>query len=58
MSHAVRSNSGRPSHPEIVVQLVGLPRNILVADHVDDPPVLDDVMAVGEGRGEVEILLD
>src|SRR5438045_6998730 len=46
------------SYAKVVVQLVGVPRNILVADHVDDPPVLDDVMAVGEGRGEVEILLD
>ena len=46
------------SHAEVVVQLAGVPRNILVADHVDDPPVLDDVVAVGEGRGKVEILLD
>src|SRR5580704_178501 len=46
------------SHPEVVVQLVGVPRDILVADHVDDLPVLDDIMAVGEGRGEAEILLD
>src|ERR1700720_4532200 len=46
------------SHSEIIMQLVGVPRDILVADHVDDLPVLDDIMAVGEGRGEVEILLD
>src|SRR5690242_17865606 len=46
------------SYPEVVAQLVGVARNILVADHVDHPPVLDDVMAVGEGCGKVEILLD
>src|SRR6266446_5411676 len=46
------------SHTKIVVQLVDVLRKILVADHVYDAPVLDDVMAVGEGRGKVEILLD
>jgi hypothetical protein len=46
------------SYPEVVVQLVSAARDILVADHVDDAPVLDDVMTVGEGRGKVEILLD
>jgi hypothetical protein len=50
--------SPRFSYPEVVVQLVGAARDILVADHVDDAPMLDDVMTVGEGRGKVEILLD
>ena len=50
--------TGSSSHAEIVVQLVHVLRKILVADHVDDAPVLDHVMAVGEGRGKVEILLD
>jgi hypothetical protein len=58
MSGDAQSISRRPSHPEIIMQLVGAVRDILVADHVDDLPVLDDIMAVGEGRGEVEILLD
>src|SRR3984893_7922274 len=58
ISRDLQSISCRPSHPEIVVQLVGVPRDILVADHVDDLPVLDDIVAVGEGRGEVKILLD
>src|SRR5437588_7682891 len=52
------STSCRPSHAKVVVQLVGVPRNSLVADHVDDAPVLDDVMAIGQGRGKMEILLD
>ena|SRR6516162_8113747 len=47
-----------PSYAEIGVQLVGILRQILVADHIDDATVLDDVMAVGKGRGEMEILLD
>src|SRR5215469_3831509 len=46
------------SYSKIVVQLLGVARNVLVADHVDNLPVLDDVMAVGEGRGEVKVLLD
>ena len=50
--------TGSSSHAEIVVQLVHVLRKILVADHVDDAPMLDDVMTVGKGRGKVEILLD
>src|SRR6476469_8941583 len=50
--------SSPSSYPKVVVQLVGAARNILVADHVDDLPVLDDVMTICEGRGKMEILLD
>src|SRR5271165_7302623 len=46
------------SNPEILVQLVEVLGEILVADHVDDAAVLDDVVAIGEGRREVKILLD
>src|SRR5262249_48320143 len=49
---------GALSYPKVVVQFVGPPCNILVADHVDALPALDDVMTVGEGRGKVKILLD
>src|SRR5271167_4465409 len=47
-----------PSDPKIPVQLVEVLREIGVADHVDDAAVLDDVVAIGEGRREVKILLD
>src|SRR3984893_6069328 len=46
------------SHTKTVVQLVDVLRKILVADHIDDAAVLDNVMAVGEGRGKGKILLD
>src|SRR5271157_823167 len=46
------------SNPEILVQLVEVLGEILVADHVDDAAVLDDVVAIGEGRREVKVLLD
>src|SRR5271166_2625996 len=55
---AVMPVSPRFSYPEVVVQLVGAARDILVGDHVNDAPVLDYVVTVGEGRGKVEILLD
>src|SRR5205807_4311661 len=41
------------SHPEILLQLIEVLDEIRVADHVDDAAVLDDVMAIGQGRGEV-----
>src|SRR5690348_9349491 len=50
--------SSPSSNSEIVVQLVRVPRKILVANHVDDAPVLDHVMTVGQRRGKGEILLD
>src|ERR1700757_320322 len=50
--------TGSSSHAEIVVQLVHVLRKIIVADHVDDAAVLDNIMAVGERCGEMEILLD
>src|SRR5260370_41154471 len=43
---------------EIVVQFAEVLRQLGIAEHVDDPAVLDDVMAVGDCRGEAEILLD
>src|SRR6516165_11302447 len=49
---------GTFSHSEIVLQLAHVLRKFFVADHVDDAAVLDDVMAVGQGRGEMKILLD
>ena len=49
---------GTFSHSEIVLQLAHVLRKFFVADHVDDAPMLDDVMTVGKGRGKVEILLD
>src|ERR671929_1913582 len=39
------------SHAQILVQLVLLALDLLVRDHVDDPPVLDHVVAVGGLRG-------
>src|SRR5271167_5092929 len=47
-----------PSDPKIPVQLVEVLGEILVADHVDDAAVLDDVVTIGEGRREVKVLLD
>src|SRR5262249_26183114 len=44
--------------PEVVVQLAEVSRQFGIAEAVDDPPVLDDVMAVGNRRGKPEILLD
>src|SRR5713226_6362077 len=49
---------GEGSDPEILFQFVDLLGELIVADHVDDLAVLDDVVAVGEGRGEMKILLD
>src|SRR6516225_10169036 len=47
-----------PSDPKILVQLVEVLREIGVADHVDDAAVLDDIVAIGESRREVKVLLD
>src|SRR5947208_316072 len=51
-SHALRSD------PEILLELAEVRREIRVGDRVDDAAVLDDAVAIGEGRGEVKILLD
>ncbi len=45
------------SDPKILAQLVDFFAELLVADHVDHPAMLDDVVAIGKGRGEVEVLL-
>src|SRR5580700_9246483 len=45
-------------YPKVSVQLVEMLRQIGIDDHVDDTPVLDDVMPVRDGRGKPEILLD
>src|SRR5690349_4474502 len=47
-----------PSHAQVLVQLLLLPLDVLVRDHVDHPAVLDHVVAVGELGGEAEVLLD
>src|SRR5437763_14329554 len=46
------------SNAEIFVQFVLVLRQFRVVERVDDPAVLDDVMAVGDRRGEAEILLN
>src|SRR5579859_5018878 len=50
--------AARGSNAQICVQLVRVRRDLAVLDHIDDRAVLDHVMAVGDGRGESEILLD
>jgi hypothetical protein len=40
------------------VKLAHVPRELGVRDHVDDPPVLHHIVPIGDGRCEVEILLD
>ena len=40
------------------MQLVEVMREVRVGDHVDNAAVLDYVVTIGEGRGEVKILLD
>ena len=40
------------------MQLAHVVIKLLVVDHVNDPAVLDQVVAVGDGRGEIEVLLD
>ena len=40
------------------MQLVHALIKLLIVDHVNDPAVLDQVVAVGDGRGEIEVLLD
>ena len=46
------------SDPEILVNLVEVPGQFRVADHVDHLAVLDDVMPVGDRRRKVKILFD
>src|SRR5207237_7217737 len=43
---------------EIFVQLVLVLRQFRIAERIHHPAVLDDVMTVGDRRGEAEILLD
>src|SRR5690242_1973366 len=47
-----------PSNTQVLVQLVHVPVERGVFDHVDDAPVLHHVMPVGDGGREAEILLD
>src|SRR5271166_6514186 len=47
-----------PSYAERLVQHVHLFRELETGEGVDDPAVLHDEEAVGDGRGEAEILLD
>ena len=49
---------GVSSDPEIVVQLVDVGVQFGVGEPVDDAAVLHHVVAVGDGRGEAEVLLD
>src|SRR5665213_160335 len=51
-------NPRSESHSEIFAQPVGVPADIGIVYHVDDPPVLHDVVPVGDGRGKSKILLD
>jgi hypothetical protein len=44
--------------PRDTVQLVDIRGQIGVGDGVDNTAVLDDVVAIGDGRGKAEILLD
>src|SRR4051812_13789062 len=48
----------RELYPKVVVQLVHAGGQRRVLHHVHDPAVLDDVVPVGHGGREVEILLD
>src|SRR5260370_15319240 len=53
-----RDHFEQVSDAQILVQFVEVLRQFGVADHVDDAAVLNDVVPVGDGRGEMEILLD
>src|SRR3954451_2135268 len=46
------------SDPEILVDLVKIPGQFRVADHIDHLAMLDDVMPVGDRRCKAKILLD
>src|ERR1051325_5447335 len=48
----------RGLYPKVVVQLVHAGRQLGVRDEVHHPAVLDDVVAIGHGGREMEILLD
>src|SRR6185312_1861372 len=52
------ANKPRPlSYAEVAIELVGVGRELGVGDRVDDSPVLDHVVPVGDRCGEAEILL-
>src|SRR5713101_7033788 len=46
------------SDAEIGVELVHIGRQLRIGETVDDLAVLDDVVAIGNGGGEAEILFD
>src|SRR6185503_11091209 len=46
------------SNTQVLVQFAHVPLEVGVRDHVDDAPVLHDVVAVRDGGREAEILLD
>src|SRR5271169_567579 len=46
------------SDAEILVQLADVGVEQCVGNHVDDPPVFHDVVPVGDGRREMEVLFD
>ena len=46
------------SHPQIRLQLADILLDVGRGDHVDDAAVLHHVVAVGDGGGEAEVLLD
>src|SRR5580704_18157035 len=46
------------SNAEIVVQLLHIVRQLRVREVIHDTPMFHHVIAVGDGRGEAEILLD
>src|SRR6476620_11010431 len=48
----------RLSHAQVLVQLCHMAIELGVRDPVDDPAVLHHVVAIRDGRGEAEILLD
>src|SRR5712691_559697 len=43
---------------QVLVELVHAGLQAVVGNHVHDPPVLHQVMAIGDGGGEAEVLLD
>src|SRR3990167_6083898 len=50
--------SGPSLYAEVLVQLVHAGRQLRVGNHVHHPAVLHHVVAVGDPRGEAEVLLD
>src|SRR5262249_3111536 len=45
-------------HTEIALQLLPVLPQRRIGDHVDNPPVLDHIVAVGHRGGEAKVLLD